>query len=74
MIFNNYSALQFILANLNKPLDEEMILSVYKIVTQDTLEAGDVVEKYRTGPVYVWDASLNIAIDDASCLLRKFKQ
>ena len=62
MIFNNYLALQFVLENLDKPLDEEMILSIYRLVTQDTLEAADVVERYRNGPVYVWDAGLNKAI------------
>jgi Fic family protein len=62
MIFNNYLALQFVLENLDKPLDEEMVLSIYRLVTKDTLEAADVVERYRNGPVYVWDAGLNKAI------------
>ena len=62
MIFNNYKALQFVLENLDKPLDEDIILSIYRLVTEDTLETADVVERYRNGPVYVWDAGLNKAI------------
>ena len=65
MILNNYQALHFLLENLDKPLDETMILAVYRRVTQNTLEADDVVAKYRTGPVYVWDAALNNAIYEA---------
>ena len=52
MIFNNYKALQFVLENLDKPLDEDIILSIYRLVTEDTLETADVVERYRNGPVY----------------------
>lgn len=65
MIFNNYNALHFVMENIEKPLDEEMILSIYRIVTRDTLGSDDKVEKYRTGPVYVWDSALNKAIYDA---------
>ena len=65
MIFNNYNALQFALENIDSPLNENIILSIYRIVTENTLEDEDIVEKYRTGPVYVWDASLNKAIYEA---------
>lgn len=52
MIYNNYKALDFILENLNKPINEDLILSVYKIVVDKTLDNED---KYRDGMVYVWD-------------------
>ena len=62
MILNNYMALQYVLENLDKPIEEDMILSIYRLVTKNTLETGDMVERYRNGPVYVWDAGLNKAI------------
>ena len=62
MIFNNYTALQYVLESLDKPLDEDMILSIYRLVTKDTLDPGDIVERYRNEPVYVCDAGLNKAI------------
>ena len=65
MIFNNYNALQFALENLDSPLNEDIVLSIYRIVTENTLETEDIVEKYRTRAVYVWDASLNKAIYEA---------
>lgn len=55
MIINSHHALEFILDNIDIPLDEEMILSIYKTITKNTLEEDEVVEKYRTGFVGVWD-------------------
>ncbi|MCT4606568.1 MAG: Fic family protein [Marinisporobacter sp.] len=59
MIMNNYYALQYILHHLDEPLDENIILSIYKILTKDTLDEEDLVEKYRTDSVFVWDTKSN---------------
>lgn len=55
MILNNYSALVFILENLDKPLDEKIFVEVFKIVTLNTLEDDEITDKYRDGPVFVTD-------------------
>lgn len=57
MILNNYSALVFILENIERPLDEKIFLEIFKIVTRNTLEDDEITEKYRDGPVYVTDPS-----------------
>lgn len=59
MIMNNYYALLYIMDNLDRPLDEESILSIYRILTKDTLDKDDIVEKYRTDSVYVMDTKSN---------------
>ncbi|OIJ14267.1 hypothetical protein BKP37_08810 [Anaerobacillus alkalilacustris] len=53
MILNNYHALEFILENLHSELNEEIFLSLHKIITENTLEEDEITEKYRDGPVYV---------------------
>jgi len=62
MIINNYHALLYILDHLDQPLDENIILSVYRILTKDNLDEENIVEKYRTDSVYVWDTKTNTAI------------
>lgn len=59
MIMNNYHALLYIVDHLNEPLNENIILSIYRILTKDTLDKDDIVEKYRTDAVYVWDTKSN---------------
>lgn len=55
MIINNYHALNYILENLHKPIDEDMILSIYQKVVENTLDPEDIVEKYRDDAVYIYD-------------------
>lgn len=55
MILNNYSALVFILENLDKPLDEKIFIEVFKIATLNTLEDDEITDKYRDSPVFVTD-------------------
>ncbi|MBK5243016.1 Fic family protein [Clostridium sp.] len=59
MIMNNYRALLYINDHLDETLDENIVLSIYGILTQDTLNDDDIVEKYRTDAVYVWDSKSN---------------
>lgn len=57
MILNNYKALQFIVDHIDEPISEEIILSIYNIVTKDALDEEEIVEKYRNGSVVVRNAS-----------------
>lgn len=59
MILNNYYALEYILENLDHELNEDVIINIYKILTKDTLDKDDIVNKYRTGFVGVWDQKKN---------------
>jgi len=58
MIYNNYKALEYILEHLHTPLNEEMIVNIYKIITENTLEPENQVEKYRNDAVIVWDYAI----------------
>lgn len=58
MILNNYQALLYILDHIDEPLNEDIILSIYKILTKDTLDEDYITKKYRTDSVYVWDTKL----------------
>ncbi len=55
MIVNNYQALLYIMDHIDEPLNEDAILSIYRILTKNTLDESDIVEKYRTDTVYVMD-------------------
>jgi Fic family protein len=55
MIYNNYKALEYVLQNLHRHMDEDMILDIYRLVTHNTLDKDDIVEKYRNDKVYVWN-------------------
>ncbi len=59
MILNNYRALKYANDNLDKNLNEELILSIYKILTENTLKEDNIIEKYRNGFVGVWDQLSN---------------
>ncbi|KGP74853.1 hypothetical protein JT05_14095 [Desulfosporosinus sp. Tol-M] len=58
MIINNYEALEFVLENLEKPINEDIVLTIYRIVTKNTLDAADQVKKYRDAAVFVIDPNL----------------
>ncbi|MGE5373077.1 MAG: Fic family protein [Solirubrobacterales bacterium] len=55
MIVNNFRALQFILEHLNQPIDETMLLAVYRILTAHTLAPEDQTDTYRDDAVIIWD-------------------
>jgi len=65
MIYNNYKALEYILGNLHKPLNEDTIIEIYRIITEKTLDAEDEVEKYRNDTVIVWDYAMQEEIYEA---------
>lgn len=55
MIVNNYRALDYIMKNIENPLCEEIILDIYNILTEKTLNEDEKVDKYRNDFVGVWD-------------------
>lgn len=57
MILNNHEALKFVLENLHRKIDEDIILEIYRIITKNTLDDADDVEKYRNGSVIVCSAT-----------------
>ena len=48
MIFNNYQTIQFIIANKEKPLTEELLLEVHRLMTENTLEKPEYAGHFRT--------------------------
>ncbi|QOY37167.1 Fic family protein [Anaerobacillus isosaccharinicus] len=54
MILNNHNGLMFILENLHQDLNEDIFITLHKIISEGTLEEGDLSEKYRDDYVYVW--------------------
>lgn len=56
MILNNYKALEYVLENLHRVIDESVVLDIYRIITYNTLKEEDIVEKYRNDSVVVWDS------------------
>ncbi len=65
MILNNYHALEYILENLHKPIDEAILVNVYNIITKDTLSDEEKCLKYRNDSVIVWDYSTQKQIYEA---------
>lgn len=59
MISNNHEALVFALENIHKPINEEIILAIYRIVTQNTLDTENQVQKYRDDAVFIFDPNLS---------------
>lgn len=47
MIFNNYQTIQFIVANKNKPLTQELLLHIHKLMTDKTLENDEDAGRFR---------------------------
>lgn len=54
MILNNHNALMYILESLHQNLNEDIFITLHKIITDGTLEEDEISEKYRNDFVYVW--------------------
>lgn len=67
MIINNYRALEYALENILAPIDEDMILSIYKLVVEGTLTEEDIVTKYRDDYVYVLDDKDRVIYTPPQC-------
>jgi hypothetical protein len=57
MILNNYHALIYILEHLQEDLNEGILVTLHKIITDGTLNEDEITEKYRYDFVYVWGES-----------------
>jgi Fic family protein len=55
MILNNYNAMTYVIENLDKEMNEDILIELHKIVTKETLSEDEVTKKYRKGPVYIND-------------------
>ncbi len=55
MILNNYNAMTYVIENLDKEMNEDILIELHKIVTKETLSEDEAAKKYRKGPVYVND-------------------
>ena len=47
MIFNNYQTIQFIVNNKQKPLTKELLLTIHRLMTENTLENPADVGRFR---------------------------
>lgn len=47
MIFNNYQTIQFIVENKDKPLTEELLLKIHRLMTEGTLEHIEDAGRFR---------------------------
>lgn len=59
MILNNFHALKYVTDNIQKPLNEDIILNIYRILMKNTLNEDEIVDKYRNDFVGVWDRKQN---------------
>lgn len=57
MVLNNFRTMEFLLKNLQRPLDHEFVCELHKIVTEATLDPEDepFSGRYRNDQVVVWD-------------------
>lgn len=60
MILNNYRALEYMLERLDDPIDEEVILKILSLVTEDTEAAKCSPHGWRDGGVQVISASQRV--------------
>lgn len=47
MVLNNYNALKYVMNNKSTLINENIILEIYKIITEGTLSKEDMCDKYR---------------------------
>lgn len=47
MILNNYNTIQFIASNKQRPLTPELLLTVHKLMTENTLDSPEYAGKFR---------------------------
>lgn len=58
MIFNNYQTIQFIVANKNKPLTQELLLHIHRLMTENTLENNEDAGRFRQNDDVVVENSI----------------
>jgi Fic family protein len=65
MISNIHEALGFTLENIHKPINEDILLAIYRLVTKNTLDKEDQIKKYRNDAVFIFDPNLGESIYEA---------
>jgi len=60
MIFNNYKALEYIYDNKEKKLDDEFVLLLHKMISEDTLDEKEDEGVYRNGGVDISTATQKV--------------
>ena len=58
MIYNNYQTIQFIVANKNKPLTQELLLHIHRLMTENTLENNEDAGRFRQNDDVVVENSI----------------
>jgi len=58
MIFNNYQTIQFIVANKNKSLTQELLLHIHRLMTENTLENSEDAGRFRQNDDVVVENSI----------------
>lgn len=66
MIINNYRALQYIFENQEQKLDDEFVLSLHKMISEDTLDEKEDEGIYRNGSVEITTATQKIVFSPTS--------
>ena len=60
MIINNYKALQYIFDNKEQKLDDEFVLSLHKMISEDTLDEKEDEGVYRNDAVAITTATQKV--------------
>ena len=66
MIINNYRALQYIFENQEQKLDDEFVLSLHKMISEDTLDEKEDEGVYRNNSVEVTTATQKVVFSPTS--------
>ncbi|NMA69618.1 MAG: Fic family protein [Desulfitobacterium sp.] len=62
MVLNNFNAMNFILDNLDKEINEDLFIQIHRILTRDILKKEDISDGYRNDKVYVADPNLTAPV------------
>lgn len=66
MIINNYRALQYIFENREQKLDDEFVLSLHKMISEDTLDEKEDEGVYRNDGVEITTATQKVVFQPTS--------
>jgi Fic family protein len=73
MIFNNYKALEYIFDNKEQKLDDEFVLSLHKMISEDTLDEQEDEGVYRNGGVDITTATQKVVFKPTSNIEKMMK-
>lgn len=73
MIFNNYKALEYIFDNKEQKLDDEFVLSLHKMISEDTLDEKEDEGVYRNSGVDITTATQKVIFRPTSNIEKMMK-